>query len=219
MSTGSERCYIKRVGGASPTRVPFSILIMTQFTVVKKGQEIKFDSAFGDIEVAKYYVKEHMSFNTFAMDLLSKKKLSDKQVAWIHYLATDNLNQALEQENVRGDYYDLVTKIYSAGAKRSKFQVRLPGITISTVNRGANVGCVYIYENNQYVGKITQQGVLIGNVSEDVKNLLEDANDNLLQLAKIYGHETGNCSICGRTLSDPLSVQMGIGPICAKLFS
>jgi hypothetical protein len=58
----------------------------------------------------------------------------------------------------------------------------------------------------------------MGNVSDDVKNLLEDANDNLLQLAKIYGHESGSCSICGRKLDNPLSVQMGIGPICAKRF-
>ena len=191
---------------------------MTSFTVVKKGQEIQFDSAFGDVEVAKYYLKEHMSFNDFAMQLVEKKKLSEKQIAWVHYLATDQLNQDLKGEDVRGKYYDLVTKMYTAGAMRSKFQVRLPGITLSTVNKGVNSGCVYVHENNIYVGKITANGNLIGNASEDVLNLLEDANDNLLQLAKIYGHETGTCSICARTLSDPLSIQMGIGPICAKRF-
>lgn len=192
---------------------------MTQFTVVKKGQEINFDSAFSDVEVAKYYLKEHMSFNDFAMQLVEKKKLSEKQIAWVHYLATDKLNQDLEQEDVKGEYQELVTKMYNAAPKVRKLQVRLPGITLSTVNKGANVGCVYVYENNQYVAKITAQGVLKGNVSEDVLNLLEDANDNLLRLAKIYGHESGSCSICGRQLDDPLSVQMGIGPVCAKKFS
>ncbi len=29
-----------------------------------------------------------------------------------------------------------------------------------------------------------------------------------------YGLETGECSICGRPLSDPISIQRGIGPIC-----
>ena len=192
---------------------------MTQFTVVKKGQEINFDSAFSDVEVAKYYLKEHMSFNDFAMQLVEKKKLSEKQIAWVHYLATDKLNQDLKEEDVKGEYPELVTKMYNAAPKVRKLQVRLPGITLSTVNKGVNVGCVYVYENNQYVAKITDRGVLKGNVSEDVLNLLEDANDNLLRLAKIYGHESGSCSICGRQLDDPLSVQMGIGPVCAKKFS
>jgi hypothetical protein len=191
---------------------------MTSFTVVKKGQDINFESKFDSLEDAKQYLAKEMNYNTFVNDLLDKKKVSENQIAWMHYLATQDVIDA-ETPAVRGEYYDLVTKMYSAGAKRSKFQVRLPGITLSTVNKGQNIGCVYVYENKQYVGKITHNGELIGNASEDVKNLLEDANENLMQLAKIYGHESGSCSICGRTLNDPLSVQMGIGPICAKLFN
>lgn len=188
------------------------------FVIEKKGQEIAFDSLFSDIENARDHLQKCMSYSTFAMDLVSKNKLSAKQVAWVHYLATQSkIDVETPVEN--GEYYNLVTKMYTAGNKRSKFQVRLPGITVSTVNRGSNIGCLYVYENTEYVGKITHSGVLIGNVSEDVKNILEDANENLLRLAKIYGHETGNCSLCGRTLSDPLSIQMGIGPICAKRFS
>jgi hypothetical protein len=189
---------------------------MTSFTVVKKGEEIQFDSSFADVNEAKDYLSQHMSFNDFAMQLVEKKKLSEKQVAWVHYLATQDVIDAQTPVEF-GPYKQLVNKMYDAGAYRAtKFQVRLPGITLSTVTKGANIGCVYVYENNQYVGKITATGDLKGNASEDILNLLEDANDNLLQLAKIYGHETGTCSICARTLSDPLSIQMGIGPICAK---
>jgi hypothetical protein len=189
---------------------------MTSFTVVKKGEKIQFDSSFADVNEAKDYLRQKMSYNTFAMDLVEKKKVSEKQIAWMHYLATQDLIDS-ETPVVFGPYKQLVNKMYDAGAYRAtKFQVRLPGITLSTVNKGQNIGCVYVYENNQYVAKITATGDLIGNVSEDVMNLLEDANDNLLQLAKIYGHETGTCSICARTLSDPLSIQMGIGPVCAK---
>jgi hypothetical protein len=191
---------------------------MTSFTVVKKGQEIDFESSFETLQTAKEYLAKEVKYNDFVNDLLAKKNPSEKQIAWMHYLATQELIDS-QTPAVRGDYYDLVTKMYSASGACSKFQVRLPGITLSTVNRGANIGCVYVYENNHYVGKITHNGELIGNASEDVKNLLEDANENLLQLAKIYGHETGSCSICGRTLNDPLSVQMGIGPVCAKRFN
>jgi hypothetical protein len=189
---------------------------MTTFTVNKKGQEINFESKFDTLSDAKSYLSHNVKFNTFVNDLLAKKNLTVSQESWIHYLATQDLIDS-ETPVVFGPYKQLVNKMYDAGAYRAtKFQVRLPGITLSTVNKGANIGCVYVYENNQYVAKITATGGLIGNVSEDVMNLLEDANDNLLQLAKIYGHETGTCSICARTLSDPLSIQMGIGPICAK---
>ena len=191
---------------------------MTSFIVEKQGEEIAFDSKFESLNDAKAYIKDKLNYNNFAMNLVEKKKVSEKQIAWMHYLATQSvIDSQTPVEN--GEYINLVEKMYDAGKNRkTKFQVRLPGITLSTVNRGANIGCVYVFENNQYVGKITQNGDLKGNVSEDVKNLLEDANDNLLQLAKIYGHESGSCSICGRTLNDPLSVQMGIGPVCAKLF-
>jgi hypothetical protein len=191
---------------------------MTSFTIEKQGQEINFDSAFTDVNDVRNYLRQQMSYNNFAMSLVEKKKVSEKQIAWMHYLATQSVIDS-QTPAKKGEYINLVEKIYDAGKNRkTKFQVRLPGITLSTVNKGANIGCVYLFENNQYVGKITQNGELKGNVSEDVKNLLEDANDNLLQLAKIYGHESGSCSICGRTLNDPLSVQMGIGPVCAKLF-
>lgn len=33
-----------------------------------------------------------------------------------------------------------------------------------------------------------------------------------------YGIETGECSICGRPLTDPKSLESGIGPICAQGF-
>jgi hypothetical protein len=193
---------------------------MSNFTVVKKGQEIQFKSAFSDLEIAKYYLQEHLSGNTFACDLVSKKKLSDKQIAWVHYLATENLQESLNKEKIEGEFLSLVEKMYSAvKGKVRNLKLRLPGVTLSTVSRGHNVGCVYIIENDTYAGKITNRGILQARVSEDTRNILLDANDNLLQLAKIYGHETGNCSVCGRTLSDPLSVQMGIGPICAERFS
>jgi len=192
---------------------------MTTFTINKKGQEISFESKFNTLEDVKSYLAENVKYNDFVDSLLSKKSVSVSQVSWMHYLATQSVIDS-ETPVEFGPYKQLVNKMYDAGAYRaSKFQVRLPGITLSTVTKGANIGCIYLFENNYYVGKITATGELKGNVSDDVKNLLEDANDNLLQLAKIYGHETGSCSICGRTLNDPLSIQMGIGPICAKRFS
>ncbi|QPX62591.1 hypothetical protein SEA_WOLLYPOG_39 [Arthrobacter phage Wollypog] len=39
-----------------------------------------------------------------------------------------------------------------------------------------------------------------------------------LDAAKEYGKETGTCIVCGRTLTNPDSIEAGIGPICAERF-
>jgi hypothetical protein len=192
---------------------------MTQFTITKKGQEIEFDSAFSELEVAKYYLQEHLSYNTFAQDLTSKKNLSERQIAWVHYLATEHLQQELNKETQEGEYKPLIEKMYAKlNEKSRKFHLHLPAdVSISTVNRGPNTGSLYVFYEGIYIGKITPEGILQSTkATEDVKNLLLDANENLLKLAQLYGHETGNCAVCGRTLSDPISIQTGIGPICAK---
>lgn len=188
------------------------------FTVVKKNQEIEFNSYFSEIDDVRSHLEEFLNNNSFVQSLLSSKNPSAKQIAWMHYLATENVKTLDKEEEDEGIYSNLVSKMYDGvKSKTRKFHLRLPGeVSISTVNNGQNVGCVYVYENGNYVGKITASGHLMGNVSEDTRNLLEDANENLLALAKMFGHETGNCSVCGRTLSDKISLQLGIGPVCLK---
>lgn len=189
---------------------------MNTFSITKQGQEITFTSAH-TLADAIAYIKENLSGNSFAMNLATARKLSFKQESWIQYLVVEAI-KASQQVATEGDYLALVEQM-NAGVKSAarKFKVRLPGdIQLSTVNRGQNIGCVYVYENDTYLTKIDKLGNLCGKVSEDVVNMLLDANDNLLKLAQLYGHETGNCSVCGRGLTDSLSVQMGIGPVCAK---
>ena len=45
------------------------------------------------------------------------------------------------------------------------------------------------------------------------ENLRSIAHDPVAA-ARNHGHSTGNCSACGRFLSDPVSVAQGVGPIC-----
>lgn len=37
-----------------------------------------------------------------------------------------------------------------------------------------------------------------------------------VEQAKAYGLRYGRCCVCGKTLTDPASIQNGIGPVCAK---
>jgi len=45
------------------------------------------------------------------------------------------------------------------------------------------------------------------------ERLIEVAADPLAA-AVAYGAKTGRCSCCGRILTNELSVELGIGPIC-----
>lgn len=190
------------------------------FVVVKKGQEIEFESFFQDLTSARDYVRDNLSHNTFAMDLVIRKKVSEKQIAWIHYLATEHHNEA-NAPKVEGEFVSLVNQMYSAvKSQNRKFHLHLPfDLSISTIPNGVNAGGLYLFENQNYIGKITADGVLVANVSDEIRSILEDCIENLVKLAQLYGHETGNCAVCHRTLTDAKSIALGIGPICLKRLS
>jgi hypothetical protein len=39
-----------------------------------------------------------------------------------------------------------------------------------------------------------------------------------LKAAVSFGLRTNSCSVCGKHLDDPVSVERGIGPVCAERF-
>jgi len=45
---------------------------------------------------------------------------------------------------------------------------------------------------------------------------LQPENRITIQEAKEFGHLHGFCMCCGKTLTDPKSVEAGVGPICQK---
>lgn len=47
---------------------------------------------------------------------------------------------------------------------------------------------------------------------------LSGAREMTLEDAKTFGHRFGSCCMCGRLLSDPESVEAGIGPVCASKY-
>tara|TARA_R110000868_G_scaffold403456_1_gene680773 strand:- start:11 stop:427 length:417 start_codon:yes stop_codon:yes gene_type:complete len=88
-------------------------------------------------------------------------------------------------------------------------------------------GKVYVFSHNKevnqwgslsniYLGWITENATNLGEVSliEAVQNAAEDP----LAAAQLYGKHTGSCSCCGRELTREDSIAAGIGPICATKF-
>lgn len=47
---------------------------------------------------------------------------------------------------------------------------------------------------------------------------IADAMEDPFKAAVEYGHMTGECSVCRRTLTNPESIKLGIGPVCRSRF-
>ena len=70
--------------------------------------------------------------------------------------------------------------------------------------------------SHKYLGWITENDTNLGEIS--LIEAVENASKNPYEAAKVYGQETGTCSCCGRELTNKLSIELGIGPICREKF-
>lgn len=102
--------------------------------------------------------------------------------------------------------------------------VWLPNVKITRAKPSStNPGALYITaaQGGDYLGKITADGQLrtVVALPEIIRNEMRAfATRGTAYLAEV-GIETGQCCYCGRELSDPDSVKLGYGPVCAKTYS
>jgi hypothetical protein len=84
---------------------------------------------------------------------------------------------------------------------------------------------VWIVFNGVCVGKIENAAVTLfasrlkGGEQNAVIGTLQAFEADPLATAQRYGRESGVCCSCGRDLTDPASIDAGIGPICAQKFA
>jgi hypothetical protein len=117
--------------------------------------------------------------------------------------------------------FEKFEKAQAAGLKRPK--IRLDGLVISLAG-GRNVGSLYVkagadYEAD-YLGKIAPDGKFTraAACTDEQLAALQTASEDVLAAAVAYGRKTGTCSCCGRLLTNALSIELGIGPICLEKF-
>jgi hypothetical protein len=99
-------------------------------------------------------------------------------------------------------------------------KIRYKGMRFTLAgDKSANPGAVYVKDANYtYLGKITPQGEIkvqlpipYAQVMEkDIQALIDNPELALMEEGKL----TNTCCCCGRQLTNPLSVELGIGPIC-----
>ena len=103
----------------------------------------------------------------------------------------------------------------NSGIKRPVFRADGLAFSLAPLN-GRNAGAVYVKEvNGSYMGKIAG-GIFVpsSDAPASVASTIIAVAADPRGTAIAFGKETGNCACCGRPLSDPTSVELGIGPIC-----
>lgn len=116
-----------------------------------------------------------------------------------------------------GPLLEAFQKASDAGLKRPT--LRVEGYVFSKAPAtGQNAGHLYVKNEGQYLGKISPDAVFMYTRdvdSETVAAVVEIAS-NLLEATTAHGKRTGQCSCCGRELTNKDSIEAGIGPVCAE---
>ena len=100
--------------------------------------------------------------------------------------------------------------VLSLAGLTSKF----PG-TVNVMTRGS-------FENRTWFGRVNLAGnfepsLRVANAAT-LRPMLKELAVDPLNFLKLHGKETGQCCLCGRQLTNKISIEAGIGPICAEKF-
>jgi hypothetical protein len=95
-------------------------------------------------------------------------------------------------------------------------------VTLSLMTQGKNTGKTKVEIDDIWAGYISggrwtptnNTRSLLPEVKRDIWALMKTIKADAEAAAVAYGRATASCSCCGRTLTDPKSVDLGIGPVC-----
>jgi hypothetical protein len=107
----------------------------------------------------------------------------------------------------------------SQGIKWPK--LTLDGFQLSPAGENSrNAGAIYVTQGSRdgaYLGKVLRGSFQPSReCADDIKEAVLQAMADPMASAVAYGKKFGRCAVCHRELSDPESIERGIGPICAE---
>lgn len=187
--------------------------------------------------VIKAWIEDTRSWNSFAdslgryaekNDTLSPKQFAAAERAAVKHAAkADAPVDADEPIAISADALQPILTAFAcasaSGLKKPKMRFDGFSLTLAPAT-GKNAGDIYVKRGDEWVGRIAKTGQYIKpyGVSAETNSIMDakiaEVADNPMEAAVAYGRLTGNCSCCGRALTDPESVRRAIGPICAKRF-
>lgn len=177
-----------------------------------------------------------VAFAGSLLDQLGRRGLSEKQAHWLGVLAERAVPKAAPAAPA-GPKFDLtaiLTMFAGAGAslKRPALVIASPEagkIRVSVAGESSREpGTIVVttagsFATRAYLGRIRLDGSWVPSGT----TMRRDNADSVLALlmrfaadpatvAREFGRETGACSFCSKELTDPTSIVLGYGPVCAK---
>jgi Family of unknown function (DUF6011) len=102
----------------------------------------------------------------------------------------------------------------ASGIKRPKLSLGDFRFSLAP-STGVNAGALYVKMGDVYLGKIAGGKFSRSRDCTDAQqNDIVAACSDPFAAAVAHGKRTGSCSCCGRELTNPESIALGIGPIC-----
>lgn len=118
-----------------------------------------------------------------------------------------------------------VSKIEAAFAKARSNDIKRPRLKLGHFGfsmapaSGKNAGSIYVKQGEDYLGRVTAgKFYATRECGDERRDRIVAVASNPAAAAKAYGQRTGQCSCCGRELTNHASIDLGIGPICAKRY-
>ena len=166
-------------------------------------------------------LKPMTEWNDFAASLLqqhqAKGDLSQRQwdAAERMILKVQATNQRKASLSRDVDVSRIKSLLTEAKVKKPVFRAGELAFSLAPAH-GRNAGAVYVKRGVDYQGKIAGGRFIPVSAchtatADAVVSVAADPRGEAVK----HGKASGQCSCCGRRLTDPVSIEMGIGPICA----
>lgn len=180
------------------------------------------------------FMAENQGWNSFFADMVAQINGGKPMSANQHVAAVRAMDKTLMRRAERDAAKVVEAKARTAaidlGAIHRMFDVardsglkklcyRAEGLVLTPAKAGsANAGGIYVKtKGGEYLGKVMGTSFMAcREATAEHKAALDVIAANPKDAAQAYGKNTGECSCCGRELTDPNSIAAGIGPICAS---
>jgi hypothetical protein len=177
---------------------------------------------------------------SFAQSLLNQattKGLSDKQMFWVEKLAARATGTAPVEAPAQVGNFAGVIALFATAKAHLKFpKIRLAltdgrKVVLSVAGpKAKHPGTINVTDGekfgaNVWYGRVDVAGAFQVNHAVDhatqvaLAGLLAVLANDPAGTAAAYGKLTASCCFCNLTLTDPKSVEVGYGPICASNYS